>query len=114
VTVRRAPDGEHWIADIELGGRHKPHRLQELECVPGRLLVLRLEGELRGRIVMTLEAADDGTRLHERMDYAGPQSTIGRVVGAVVVRPKIHAGLVDHLARLKVVVERQTRRETLP
>jgi uncharacterized protein YndB with AHSA1/START domain len=114
VTVRDAPDREYWIADIELGGRRKPHRLQELDCVPGRLLILRIEGELRGRIVITLEAADDGTRLHERLDYAGSQSTIGRVVGAVVVRPKIHAGLVDHLAHLKVVVERQTRRETLP
>jgi len=114
VTVRRAPDGEQWIADVELGGRRKPHRLEELNCEPGGLLVLRLDGELRGRIVITLEVADDGTRLHERLDYAGSQSTIGRVVGAVVVRPQIHAGLVDHLARLKVAVELQTGREPFP
>ena len=113
VTVRRAPDGQHWIADIELGGTPKPHRLQELQCVQGQLLVLRLHGELGGRIVITMEAADDGTHLHERLDYAGSQSTIGRLVGAVVVRPKIHAALVDHLARLKGAVERQTRREPL-
>lgn len=95
------PDADHWTAEIEILGERMTERVDIIERVPDRRLVLALtDGPVRARITLTLEADVAQTRLRERLDYALPGNFLERLASKVAVGPQLRAQLHAHLDRI--------------
>ena len=78
-----------------------------LECQPGELQLLQMDGMMSGRARWELTPEGDGTRLTTTFDYALRGGVFGKIADALLVKRMNAKSLEEALHNFKAFVERR-------